>query len=379
MRLTLTSILICCFFSVCTFGSMATNSFADDWWSISDKQFFAEYKKLATGNQKERSIFAWMLFARVNQPAVDVDGDQFVAWELWATNPETFPQSGEPMWPDAKNRQEPAYLDKVTGAIPAGGGEEVTRNRVDFDYITDPKRPLWTVDALREVYNNKSVVNFPIGAVEIKANWTTADGQTDWGEPAPVQPDMYQSIEGIGLNGIHIMAKIADTPKEPYTSPDPSWFWTTFEYYGNPGREDVLRFITHPDALTPAEVEKLIGPAGLPAELAKNYRCNGTQITFIDNGVDVVLGNTTMEGGFGEPLSSQGKPTAPAKWTKWNASCHSCHGEANMNASGGRVPSPPRFLFAPIIGAIPPGLVNNTWPMDFSWPIPDQAVPRPGN
>lgn len=362
-----------------TADRLAADEPARTWWTTSDEHFYKAHGKKAFGSPKERSQFAWMLFARVNQPAKTEDGQKFVAWELWSTNAETFPESGQPTWPKKKHRKAHDFVTTTkAGARDAEkGGEEVTRNRLAYDYIVAPQRPLWSVKNLNAVYADQARIEFPIGAIEVKANWTTATGTTDWGASAPLQSDMYQSIDGTGLNGLHVMVKVLPTPAEPFTSPNPSWFWTTFEYHGNPGRDDAMKFVTYPDVLTPDEVAKLLEPTGIPATLAKSYRCNGTQSTFLtEDGKPVILGNTTMEGQFGSPTSDS--PLAPAKWTNWNSSCHTCHGLAAMNAPTS-AKSPPRFGFPKpgVIGELPSSLTEGMLSTDFVWAVPDRAVPRP--
>ncbi len=357
-------------------GVLSVNGYAADWWSMPNEQCFAEYGKLAVGSQEERSRFAWMLFARVNQPAGQQGENEFLAWELWASNDETF--TANPVWPEGRFRDTPAFT-KAKAQVPKTGGEEVVRNRESFDYITQRQPPLYTVQGLQEVFASQSFINFPIGAIEIKANWTTATGTTYWGEPAPIQPDMYQlKSSGInhGLNGMHIMAKVAPTPSDPVQSPDPSWFWTTFEYRNNPGRDAALKFITHPDALPPGEARALLAQAGLQGNIAESYQCNGTQIHFVDpgSGEPILLGNTTMEAFAGHPAK-----TPPAAWNMWTTSCHTCHGQTRMNQGPPNV-SPPRFQFVPQsgpIGPIDPSVVEGTWPIDFVWSVPDRAYPPP--
>ena len=138
-------------------------------------------------------------------------------------------------------------------------------------------------------YAQKSEVDFPVGAMEVKAHWTIDGAKTEWGALAPVQPDMYQlkiDQTQYGLDGMHIMAKIAPSRVSPVENETPSWFWTTFEYKNNPGRSDALRFVTHRDALSPDEARALLAEAGLKDRIADSYECNGTQIHFVDPETD---------------------------------------------------------------------------------------------
>ena len=54
--------------------------FAADWWNMPDADFAQQYGKLAVGSQQDQSKFAWMLFARANQPTT-CGGGTFSQWE----------------------------------------------------------------------------------------------------------------------------------------------------------------------------------------------------------------------------------------------------------------------------------------------------------
>ena len=79
-----------------------------DWVTMPDAEFCRAYYDEAVGTQEQRSLFAWRLFARLNQQVREpAPGGKavFSAWELWASDPDTFPPMGPPLkppsWPSA--------------------------------------------------------------------------------------------------------------------------------------------------------------------------------------------------------------------------------------------------------------------------------------
>lgn len=346
----------------------ATRLSAADWWKLSDQDFIAQYKNLALGTPDQRSQFAWMLFARINQP--DKLGDKtFTVWELWPSNDDTFSPAVRLFNKSQKVRtrphlQEPKVFLMNDTPVHAfalaqpqiSAGEEVTRNPIAYGYITDPKRPLNTRAAVVAAINGGKPIDMPIAAIEIKADWT--DGAAT---------GMYQVSDGTtsyGLDGLHIMVKIAPDPKDVQSSPDPSWFWTTFEFKGNSERPGAMRFITNPDTLPAARAQQILAEAGLSGAFT-NYLCNGTQTSFVTpQGKDDILGNTTMEAAFAIP---QGVPSA--KWTSWVSSCHTCHGEASAKPlSKTKFAFPFSSGFKPEVGKIT-GIPAGYTPLDFNMSI----------
>jgi hypothetical protein len=343
---------------------------AADWWSMTDADFVAQYKNLALGTQTQQSQFAWMLFGRLNQPA-NLGDKTYTVWELWPSNPDTFSPNSRAFVPANKFRTRPhlqapkAFLMGGTAAHALtqpsfNAGEEVTRNTISYNYITDPKRPLNTKAGIVAAINAKSPIDLPVAAIETKGNWITDD----------VQPGMYQINDGAttyALNGLHIMVKIVPDPKDPQSSPDPSWFWTTFEYSGNPQRAGALRFIngTNRDSLPAAQLTQLLTQAGLNKSPWTNYACNGVQISFLNaQGQPIVLGNTTMEADFAI------KATDPStKWTQWVSSCHTCHAEASAKPKGkSNFAFPFSSGFNPEVGKIT-GIPAGYTPLDFNMSI----------
>lgn len=375
MKLFMKAALLCLFVFGCTLllvgcgsedtppaeGELDVDPVVTDWWSISDSAFFSQYKDLATGTQEDRSTFGWMLFARLNQPKTEPassGSDTFSTWELWADNANTFPTSGAPAGPPT-DRTGPNITASAKSQISGSNGEERTRNSDSWDYITDSNRKLYeksVVEGILGTTDGKIV--FPIGSIEIKAKWN----------PGATETDIYNiTADNVtyGLIGLHIMAKIAldSDPAE-----DTSWFWTTFEYMGNPGYAHAMTLITPSarDALTQDSVQSLLGQAGLNESPWINYRLNGTQTDFVDGTTPIILGNTTMEDSFAFPQGS-----SPSEWTSWESSCHSCHYTARGNAlelancsvSCGQTPYPTGAV------ALKPLKSEPTKTIDFNWSV----------
>jgi hypothetical protein len=349
----------------CTVASLMLTSCrttATNWWSISDKDFAEHYvEKAFSSNLADQSSVAWMLFLRVNQQKQS-NGKVWSEWELWPSNDDTFNPIVEEFAPENKVRTRPdlqapklfrALLHAQLSVPPDSGGEEVTRNSLSYRYILD--RGLNTKAGVWKVLSSENpIVDFPIGTIEIKADWS-----------AMAVPGTYQITDSTNqitysLLGLHIMAKMAPVPKEPFFSEQSSWFWTTFEFNGNPGLANAQSLVTYRDALATTQRDDLLSQAGLSDTPFVNYRCNGTQIRYSDQQhPEIILGNTTMEDFAGVP-----KDSPPAGWSSWNSSCHTCHGTTSGN------PETKEFYpFTVPVGKITDSNITTFTPLDFVWSI----------
>jgi len=352
-------------------------SLATDWWTVSDQDFANQYAPQAfSATIKDQSSVAWMLFARINQPTQN-QGQTISQWESWPSNDETFSPAVGLFKAESKVRTRPHLQAPKTAKIagqqnfahlfsvpPNGGGEEVTRNMISYTYITQTAG-LQTQPGVKKFLSSPNAkVDLPIGAVEIKASWV-----------AGATPGAYQ-FKGSGgtfsLLGIHIMAKVKAAPADPFSSEDPSWFWTTFEFKGNPGLANAESLLTYKDALPSADAMSLLTAAGLSQTAFANYKCNGTQIRFADaTNKKILLGNTQME-----PFNFTPTNAGPAQWKTWNISCHTCHATASANPAG-------KNFFFPFTtlqikqggGTLPAGQMKGYQAMDFIWSIPFNARP----
>lgn len=365
------------------------------WWQQTDQDFANNNASgLITGKPEDQVRVAWMLFARVSQP-VPYDQGQITTWENWASDTDTFdPQQGKSFRAVGKVRTRPhlqfskiSHLAGLTGTADAShpgkniASEEVTRNTASYDYIT--KNSLNSKSGIGTFLQAGNTIQFPIGTIEVKASWIAADKTP----PGVSYADAYTfSSAKYGtwyLAGLHIMAKFFPTPKDTFTSPQPSWLWTTFEFKNNPGLKNARGLLNNPTtSVTPGDLTALLAESGITKtfpNLAQSYLCNGTQISFTDgkdakgNPKPVLLGNTQLEVFAFTPASAP----SPAKWKTWQISCHTCHGAASLQTT-------PSFNFngvgfnngllpdgkTPNIGPIDPSAVKGyPIPMDFNWAL----------
>ncbi len=331
---------------------------AQDWLTMSDADFATTYVDQAFGGTPEqRYEIAWMLFARVNQQ-IESEGHTVSVWETWPSDPDTF-QPAPKFMLGQKNRVEPDFVinkgirtEMIDTKDIGVGKEEVTRNMLGYDYVVG--NGLNTAAGVTAYLTSGNMVQMPIGAVEIKARWEAAN--------TPETEGAYQFYDGkYALTGLHVMVKMKETPKEVYTSPDPSWFWTTFEFDKNPGLAHARSLIDQPhDSATTARAT-ILQQAGLGGSAFEMYSPNGTQITFEEDGQFKVLGHTMME-------DFAGVPQGPVvDWTSWNSSCHACHATASWNvetSTGNPMPEPVGNLTAKELADL-----KGYTPLDFMWPI----------
>lgn len=340
----------------------STGCLDTSWWTTSDAQFFDDCKSLATGSVEDRSTFAWLLFARINAQQA-VDGGSYSAWELWASDPETFPASGTPTWPTAARTElvfTESFKSDESEVLPF-----VNRNRTSFDYIAG--RSLYVKADVQAILGDPNdQVDFPVGAIETKSAWVPITASN--------ADSLYQfGSSGHGLTALHIMAKIA-TGADVET--EPSWFWTTFEYVNNDGWAETNAFVTYRDALPAERADSLLRVAGLTADHWASYRLDGTQIGFVTPdtpvpgappvaaGTAVILGSSILEDFAIEPFNQSPR----TEWTGFQASCHACHYTAAGDADSlaGSFPTSP---YPTGTTTLPPGYST----VDFVWSINDNA------
>ena len=358
----------------------------DGWINKTDANFAADCANMAfEGDLADRQKVAWMFFTRVNQQIASgkhkgMNGGKTVPqWMAWPTDPDTFATrqpfnfSGAPrttMMPSAEKKE--LHIGNISTANPDGANEEVTRNRISYDYLI--KNHLTTRADIAAFFENNDYVNMPVGTVELKASWL----QVTPGSPAPEGALTFEFDSGkYWWRGLHIMVKMCELndPAQLFYSEEPSWFWTTFEFNENPGVTHVReKLITQRQPLEDHEIQKLLSAADLAKTDYQNLAPNGTQIRFTDNAdgvTPVILGHTDMEDFAGLPNTAQ-----PAYWTSFNASCHSCHATAAYNPS-----TKASFPFSSPTGALHPAynasdsegkteyLGQGFKPLDFMWPI----------
>ena len=299
-------------------------------------------------NQPDR--YVWQLFVQVNARGVQSvirtpDGRSLTTnsalWETWADDPDTFPANPDPnnppKWPGVSPRAKRLLEKAKAGAhphdaagirdglltVPAGGSEEVRRNRATFDYVV--QNGLWYTEGIAAFFASGNVVDFPADAIEAKGNWIEIK-ETD-------KPDYHWNYDAsgklYGLVAMHITSKAI-----------PNWIWATFEWVGNPGRCDFIGCrdcfgyapavvpsntkgagAVYPGGTMSAELATLFRQGGLTGEWGqewRNYRLKGSQTDFTDSsGVPLLVGNSVTEGGFVQ-----------------TASCMTCHARAAVDSNG---------------------------------------------
>jgi hypothetical protein len=296
--------------------------------------------------------FVWKLFVEVNARATEqvrVPGaygpvmTNDALWETWADDPTTFPKvpnpSEPPRWPGASQQRAAKRLEQKAKAgphprdphgitdglltVPAGGSEEVRRNKATFDYVIANK--LWYSQGVAAFFAGGNVVDFPIDSIEVKGNWIPID--------AAQKPQFHWNYDStgklFGLVAMHITSKAL-----------PNWVWATFEWAGNPGRCDFIGCrdcFGYSPALVPSNtttvgevypggamspaLTRLFEEGGLTGTWGSewmNYRLKGSQVDFVDpTGVPLLVGNSVTEGGFVQ-----------------TASCMTCHSRAAVDSTG---------------------------------------------
>ncbi|WP_163938452.1 hypothetical protein [Paraferrimonas sp. SM1919] len=371
------------------YASKAQSTCQKNWIEKSDQQFAADCADMAfDGSLKDRQKVAWMLFARINQLIDDRQGvsgsNKVPQWMAWATDADTFTANPTFKYTQVNRADMQPVTDKklLAGGVslsePDGANEEVTRNYISYDYLTQTAK-LNTKEGFLAYVNAGNKVDMPIGTIELKASWLKVP---DMGAPKGAITFNFASGE-YWFRGIHIMVKMRKLTdvNNLFYSEDPSWFWTTFEFTNNPGVSHVRdEFITQNAPLTERDINKILKQAGVANVGFEAYTPNGTQIRFTedaDGKTPVILGHTDMEDFAGSPNTAQ-----PSYWTSFNSSCHSCHATAAINPKTGEF-----FPFSVPKGKLTPQYYGTTTgdspknlylgdgfvPLDFMWPIPFQA------
>jgi len=389
-RILLTSVFVLAPFLSASGQASSSKCSADGWLEKSDAAFAADCAQMAFSDSlKDRQTVAWMFFVRVNQLIDDPtnggmsNSDKVPAWMAWPTDPDTF-ATRMPFDFDSAPRtiMKPSTEKKdleagqISTEDPDGANEEVTRNKISYDYLVNSG--LTTKRDVAAFFADNDYVDMPVGSIELKASWL----QVTDGSPVPKGALTFKFDSGeYWWRGLHIMVKMQpiSDPGDVFYSEEPSWFWTTFEFNDNTGVEHVRSsFITQRAPLSSNEIAKLLMADGLNNFGLEAYAPNGTQIRFTVDGTGetpVILGHTDMEDFAGSPNTAQ-----PRYWTRFEASCHSCHATAAYNPQ-----TQAFFPFSVPTGALHPGynmtdsngtvryLGQGYKPLDFMWPIAFQT------
>lgn len=380
--------------SVCFSNAVFADQCTKNWVEKSDEAFAKDCAdKAFSDDLEDREEVAWMFFARINQLIKDPHGlsesGRVPQWMAWATDTDTFTANPTFKYTETPRKDLTPVTKKklLAGGVsmnePDGANEEVTRNEISFNYLTETAK-LNTFCGVQSYINAGNTVDMPVGTVEIKASWLRVPPA---GAPKGALTFQFASGE-YWWRGIHIMVKMKSLPKDKtqgtslFYTEDPSWFWTTFEFTNNPGVEHVREeLITQRDPLSKKEIGKILTQAGIEGFGFEAYTPNGTQIRYTVDGKGkepVILGHTDMEDFAGWPNTAQ-----PSYWKNFNSSCHACHATAAFNPKTNQyfpftVPS--GALTAQYYGQPTPDSANvylgdGYIPLDFMWPIAFHATP----
>jgi hypothetical protein len=243
--------------------------------------------------------------------------------------------------------------------------EEVSVDSAEAAFVTAPAigQSLETLPQQNGYVQTGATIQFPVAAVEIKADWLPASSLSP-GSFDCTTPSAGLHVETIGgicyaLVGLHVSSKLLA-----------NWLWATFEPQNtvtNPNRCNPKLYsscndpwgsdpATSTGATTQntAALAALITQAKLAPELA-NYRLVAAQTGFTDptTNAPTLMGNSFIEFNAG---------VAPLK-----ASCITCHGSAVFAPSKSGKPQQGGIIEAvgtPVLPKAPSG----TWAtQDFSW------------
>ena len=354
------------------------------------------------GMTENSDAFIWRLFTAFAAPATKGSPSP-VVFETWASDDDTFstrphwPVAGEPMRLHASvlqvmktlNPKEPPTnlrartidvpckppVGAAVAGFPTSGtpapciGEQVMRNRPQFDYIVGNN--LNTQAGLKAAYGKSFKVEMPLESIAIKGDWIPLTALLQWipqlGDIASIRKLYYTATAGsveYALVAMHVSSR-----------QNPNWVWGTFEHQMNPGRCDAIGCFDSFGARIPAvppnrtavntqygpcpktqELETLMGDAHL-SPVWENYCLKSTHVDYTAaDGTPYVLGNSVIEG-------IVGNGTVAA------SSCIACHGYASFGPSGKPTASAVAMLpFNPTGNPIP-GVLAGSLPFAFMWGV----------
>jgi hypothetical protein len=266
--------------------------------------------------QSQPYLFAWKLFLAINCPASkDSAGPRI--WETWKPVDAVYLRDGSP--PDAweaplrpRTLLDREEIDGYTLLDKNGRRvlNEIRMNKATFEYIVS--RKLYSkAGQLAFMKSSTKALNFPPGAMEIKAAWLILDpndprSSTYYKVRASYVDKVTQQVHQVvvGLASLHISSKVL-----------PHWFWTTFEHVDN------QQTTKAPEAVPiPPDVRAVNDAvhAAFPASIWRFYDLRGVQVDYTDgNHNPTILANTLLETRF-----------------QLTSSCITCHNLATTGDPG---------------------------------------------
>ncbi|HYI28992.1 MAG TPA: hypothetical protein VD863_14215 [Bradyrhizobium sp.] len=354
------------------------------------------------GKTENSDAFIWRLFTEFTAPASAAQPSP-VVFETWASDADTF--STTPRWPgpnepmklqasvldtvkksggiEAVGRLHASALDvpcnkpgnAAVGGFPTSGsptpciGEQVKRNRPQFDYIVSNK--LNTQSGLAAAFAKSLKVEMPTESIAVKGDWVPLPFLLQWipqlGDIANIRKLYHTTVSGsveYALVSMHVSSK-----------QNPNWVWGTFEHQMNPGRCDYIGCFDSFGAEIPAvppnrtAVNTQYGACAKTAPLKalmrsannspvwENYCLKSTQVNYTAaNGTPYVLGNSVIEGIVGNGTIAA-------------SSCMGCHAYASIGANGKVPPGVTAMLpFNPTGNPIP-GVLAGSLDFAFTWGV----------
>ncbi|MEP7217379.1 MAG: hypothetical protein ABI876_00600 [Bacteroidota bacterium] len=294
---------------------------------------------------------AWQLFVEVNKPADSNRPGRSAVWETWALAKDVYNDPNKkPIWDSVTNvSKTPRDFDRLplqqlmrldeglesesdslarsrpkagldvffipTDLLADSTTDETRMNKVVFDYVAN--NDLYYVEGQEAFFNQSKVVDLPIQAKEVKAQWRRI-GVADTGIYHYNSISVYDSVshktevQYWGLVSMHIISK--DIPQ---------WTWATFEHERNPGlpkaESDPNSYLHSRDSFgrkdgrISQELSKLLADRHMPGKWS-HYLLRGTQTGYITfEGRHTLLANTYIEEGF-----------------TTTSSCITCHSKATI-------------------------------------------------
>jgi hypothetical protein len=244
--------------------------------------------------------------------------------------------------------------------------EEVRLNGAQEDYTAG--RTFWNRSAQQKAAATHADIDFPAASVEIKADWVDLSSIGLDCSKLPTGFSQSVHVEVINGNcfalaGMHLMSKLLN-----------NWIWATFEAQNlmtNPNRCKILgctdHFGSEPSQTNGANTQltrrlsKLMTAANLAPEW-KNYRLDGVQTSFTEDGKPTLLGNSIIEGeNTGVPLEQ--------------SSCITCHALSAIKTDGTDGSTFFRTMPHPI--GDPEPLPPNWIRRDFVWSLVEACPDSP--
>jgi hypothetical protein len=354
------------------------------------------------GTTENSDAFIWRLFTEFAAP-VSKARPSPVVFDTWASDDDTF--STTPHWPDpnapmklhasvleAIKKLPGSGLDSVTslfpidvpckappnaavGGFPTSGspspciGEQVKRNRPQFDYIVN--NHLNTQAGLAAAFAKSFKVEMPTESIAIKGDWVPVQTLLQWipqlGDLGNIKKLYYtNTVDAVeyALVSLHVTSR-----------QNPNWVWGTFEHQLNPGRCDSIGCFDSFGAEIPEvfpnrtaintqygacpktpPLKAMMVKANL-SPVWENYCLKSTEVEYTAaDGTPYALGNSVIEG-------IVGNGTVAA------SSCIACHVYASFGSTGKPTASATAMLpFNPTGSPIPAALAGSLQ-FAFMWGV----------